>query len=108
VNNNSTEAESSNFIENEDLVLGLFVGSFSQVNNERSSVGCGCESPPYVFLKRKRVSPTVLFDDMNGKILSKDLRFVGIVVADGSDAGKQVFDSSPPETHRFWYRKMLA
>src|SRR5215471_4336507 len=78
------------------------------MNDERSPVRCFRKSASDVFFKCKRVRPTVLSQDTNRKPCSKDVRFVGIVVTDRRNAGEQVFDSSPPEPHRFWYRQVLA
>src|SRR5215469_8275530 len=78
------------------------------MNDERTLVRCFRKSAPDVFFKWERVRPTVLSQDTNRKLFSKDVGFVGIVVTDRRNAGEQVFDPSPPEPHRFWYRQVFA
>src|SRR5207247_2479696 len=77
------------------------------MDDERSSGGCGGERPERIFFKRQRVSPTVPFDDIDGKVSSKDFLLVRVMVADRCNSGEKVFESTPPKPHRLRYGEML-
>jgi hypothetical protein len=97
VDEDGTVVKEMEAIKLHNLVTALWVGAFGGVDDERRVGGSALEARNDIRIERERVSPAEIIEDTYGKAGYGERGIKRVVMADGSDACKEITDSTPPE-----------
>src|SRR5215472_585856 len=102
MNDNGMLVQGPGSPEVKNLLCGLLIDAFCQMNEERLPLGSVPLLPCRSRVELQRVSPSIVSEDSHNEVCGKHQGFKRIVMAHGSYATQNITNPTPPQPNLFW------